>query len=63
MQITDRGRPVALLVPTAADPWEQLILGGRIIPPSGEGDIADAAPADFGLDASARLAAMREHER
>jgi prevent-host-death family protein len=62
-EVTDRGRPVALLVPVGSDEWQALLASGRVSPPSDKGDILDEAPRDFGIDAAARLAAMRDHER
>jgi len=45
MEVTDRGRPVARLVPIAArDRIEQLIVEGRIIPASGDGHALLAPP-------------------
>ena len=63
IEITDRGRPVAALVPIRGNTWDDLVASGRIIPPSEPGDIADHEPVDYGIDASGTLAAMREHER
>jgi hypothetical protein len=40
-----------------------LISGGQVLPAAIEGDLVDEAPGDFGIDASARLAAMRDYER
>ncbi|MCL2394404.1 MAG: type II toxin-antitoxin system prevent-host-death family antitoxin [Acidimicrobiaceae bacterium] len=63
IEVTDRGRPVALLVPNPGDQWELLIASGQVLPASGEGDLADEEPGDYGIDASGELAAMREDER
>ena len=63
IEVTDRGRPVALLVPTPEDPWQELVASGQVIAASGGGDVTDDAPIDYGIDASARLAAMRADER
>jgi len=63
IEVTDRGRPVALLVPTRADRWHELIASGQILSATGEGALVDEAPCDYGVDASARLAAMRDDER
>lgn len=62
-QVTDRGRPVALLVPVPTDPWERLLAAGGVRTPDRQGDLADVDPIDFGLDASGALARMREGER
>ena len=63
IEVTDRGRPVALLVPTPEDPWRELVASGQVIVARGEGGVLDDAPLDYGVDASARLAAMRTDER
>ncbi|MGH9004413.1 MAG: type II toxin-antitoxin system Phd/YefM family antitoxin [Acidimicrobiia bacterium] len=57
-EVTDRGRPVAHLVPLPSQPWEI-----RFLPPEEPGDILDEEPEDFGIDASATLAEMRRDER
>ncbi len=62
-QVTDRGKPVALLVPVPTDPWDQLLAAGAVRAPEDEGDVAEPGPEDFGVDASGELAKMREHER
>ena len=61
--MTDRGRPVAMLVPVRGDEWQDLLASGRVAPPSDEGDVLDERPRDFGIDGSGALAAMREDER
>jgi prevent-host-death family protein len=63
IEVTDRGRPVALLVPTHEDRWLHLVASRQVLPATGEGDVVDDAPNDYGIDASARLAAMRAEER
>jgi prevent-host-death family protein len=63
IEVTDRGRPVALLVPTPKDHWRELVASGKVIVASAEGDVTDDAPLDYGIDASGRLAAMRADER
>ncbi len=60
IEVTDRGRPVALLVPTQRDGWQDMIASGQVVAAVGEGDIVDDAPGDYGVDASTRLAAMRD---
>ncbi len=62
LEVTDRGRPVALLVPATDDEW-QTLASGRVNPPRDEGDILDEAPTDYRIDASGQLAAIRENER
>ncbi len=34
IEVTDRGRPEALLVPLRGDRWDDLLASGRVIPPS-----------------------------
>lgn len=63
LEVTDRGRPVAMLVPITADGWRGLLASGRIIPPDDAGDVLDDEPVDYRIDASAELAELREHER
>jgi prevent-host-death family protein len=62
-EVTDRGRPVALLVPTPADRWQQLLASGLVTPPVDDGDILDVLPLELDFDATVRLAAMRDAER
>lgn len=63
LEVTDRGTPVARLVPVRGSDWDTLVAAGRVTPPSAPGDVLDEAPGDYGIEASARLAAMREAER
>ena len=63
LEVTDRGTPVARLVPIVGEPWQQLLADGRVLSPRDAGDLIDEPPADFGIDASARLRAIREDER
>lgn len=65
IEITDRGRPVAVLSPLPADPLERLIAAGDLQP--SDGDIADLPePLVLPADAeppSATLARLRRDER
>ncbi len=63
IEVTDRGRPIALLVPAHEDRWRDLVASGKVLGATGEGDVIDDAPGDYGIDASDRLAAMRAEER
>lgn len=63
LEVTDRGRPVAMLVPVRGDLWLDLLASGRVSKPTEDGDVVDEAPGNYGLDASGVLAAMREGER
>lgn len=63
LEVTDRGRPVARLVPFNADPWTDLVARGRVIVAEDQVDVVDEPPGDYDVEPSATLAAMREHER
>ena len=62
-EVTDRGRPVARLVPVLSDRWEELLRSGWVVLPDEDADLLDEEPSDFGLAASEQLARQREHER
>ena len=63
IQVTDRGRPVALLVPLPADAWDGMVAAGKVTLAEDDVDVADEAPADYGIEASSVLASMRVEER
>lgn len=63
LEVTDRGRPVARLVPITNDRWADLIAAGRVSPATDSADIADEAPGRYDVEASAALAAIRAGER
>ncbi len=63
IEVTDRGRAVALLIPPGTDRWTAMIESGRISAPLDDADVVAEAPADYGIAASAELSAMREGER
>lgn len=63
IEVTDRGRPVALLAPVHRDRWQNLVTRGQVLPATGEGNLFDETPDDFGIDASTRLEALRADER
>jgi hypothetical protein len=50
-------------MPTSGDRWQDLVTSGYVLAASGEGTVAEDPPGDYGVDASARLAAMRDAER
>lgn len=62
-EVTDRGRPVAHLVPIRTDVWADLIASGRVSPAEDSADVADEAPGKYDVAASEALAAMRVDER
>jgi prevent-host-death family protein len=63
LEVTDRGRAVAHLVPIRTDLWEDLLTTGRVSPAEDPVDVADEAPGNYRARASAALAAMRAEER
>lgn len=63
IEITDRRRPVARLVPPQAGDWSDLLATGRLLPPERPGDIVEEPPDDHGVDASATLTQQRDSER
>lgn len=63
LEVTDRGRPVARLVPVSTDTWTDMVLSHRVTLADDQADLLDEPPGDYDVDASAALAAMREHER
>lgn len=63
VEVTDRGRPVARLVPITGDGWVDLVAAGRVVPPQDDHDLTQEPPGDYDVDASAALAAMRTAER
>lgn len=63
LEVTDRGRPVARLVPITPDSWADRIASGKVLAAEDDSDIADELPVDYQVDVSAALAAMRAEER
>ena len=63
IEVTDRGRPIAMLVPVRGTGWEDLLASRRVALPLEDGDLVDEDPVDYGVDASGVLQAMREAER
>lgn len=63
IEVTDRGRPVALLVPTHQDRWQDLIASGQIHAADGEGHVLDDAAGDYAISGAQRLSAQRADER
>jgi prevent-host-death family protein len=63
LEVTDRGRPIALLVPVPHDRWEEMIERGQIVVASDETSVLSDAPLVVDFDASGELAAMRDEER
>ncbi len=63
VEVTQRGRLVARIVPAVEDPWADLILRGEVIPPESSEDLLADPPVDYGFDASAALQELRADER
>ena len=63
VEVTDRGRPVAMLVPVRGEAWDALIASNRVLRADDASDLADEPPVDYGLDATSVLRSMRDQER
>jgi prevent-host-death family protein len=63
LEVTDRGRPVARLVPVGSDFWTDMVARGKVTLADDHTDLVDEPPEEYAIDASAALAAIREHER
>lgn len=66
IEVTDRGRPVAILAPLpAAEPLDRLRAAGEVVPAAGNlDDLPKPLPLPPGKQApSAVLAGLRRHER
>lgn len=63
IEITDRGRPIARLVPITNDDWANMIAAGEIAPADPDIDILDVEPLAVDINASEILRELREHER
>jgi prevent-host-death family protein len=62
-EVTDRGRPVAHLIPVYVDTWDDMVASGRVLLADDDSDVLDERPVDYGIDASAALADARADER
>jgi prevent-host-death family protein len=63
LEVTDRGRPVARLVPITSDTWDDMVASGQVTLATDDTDVATEDPGDYAVDASAVLAAQRADER
>ena len=63
IEITDRGHPVARLVPISGDPWQDLITTGEVVKAVRPISIDDLRPAAYEHSASATLERLRNDER
>jgi prevent-host-death family protein len=63
IEITDRGRPIARLVPTTGDPWRDLISAGDVVEAARPFRVDDITPAAYPHSASEALERLRADER
>jgi len=63
IEITDRGRPVARLVPITGDPWNDLITAGEVVEAARAVSVGDIVPAAYPHSASEALERLRSDER
>lgn len=63
IEITDRGRPVARLVPVTGDPWQELINAGDVVPAPRSLTADDIRPDTYPHSASKVLGQLRRDER
>jgi prevent-host-death family protein len=63
IEITDRGQPVARLVPISSDPWQDLINTGEVVKAARPINIDDLKPTAYEHSASAVLERLRSDER
>jgi prevent-host-death family protein len=63
IEITDRGRPVARLVPITGDPWQDLISAGEVVSAARPLSVDDIKPRAYRHSASKALEELRSNER
>ncbi|WP_428338610.1 type II toxin-antitoxin system Phd/YefM family antitoxin [Mycobacterium sp.] len=63
IEITDRGHPVAHLVPITGDRWQDLISAGEIVKAARSMNIDDLRPLTYPHSASETLERLRSDER
>jgi len=63
IEVTQRGRLVARIVPARPDSWDDMIERGDIVPAHAPGGLAGITPIDCGMNLSQVLLQMREDER
>jgi len=63
IEVTQRGRLVARIVPARPDTWEDMIERGDIIPAESSAALEDIVPIDCGVNLSEVLLQMRDEER
>lgn len=63
IEITDRGHPVARLVPITGDPWEDLVNAGEVVRAARPMNADDLKPTAYPKSASGTLERLRRGER
>ena len=64
VEITNRGRPIARIVPVTADPMADLVATGMVLPPTVVGPIPmPVASAASNAEAGQLMSALRDEER
>lgn len=63
IEITDRGHPIARLVPISSDPWQDLINAGEVVKARRPMNTGDLTPAAYPHSASETLERLRHDER
>jgi prevent-host-death family protein len=63
VEVTQRGRLVARIVPAGENTWDDMILRGDVIPAASSAGLLDEVPVDYRFDASAELQRLRADER
>ena len=63
IEITDRGHPVARLVPITGDPWEDLVSAGEVVEAARPMSMDNIKPAAYPHSASETLERLRNDER
>jgi prevent-host-death family protein len=63
LEITSRGRPIARIVPIAADSMADLVAAGSAVPPTVRGPFQMPTVAEGDVEAGELLSALRDEER
>jgi prevent-host-death family protein len=63
IEITDRGHPVARLVPITGDPWQDLISAGDVVKANLRLKVGDLHPSAYPQSGSVALDELRSDER
>ena len=63
IEITDRGHPVARLVPITGDPWEDLISAGEVVKAARPLGAEEIKPVAYPYSGSKTLDQLRSDER